>query len=245
MKQQGHVPEKEVNIPKWKLKQSSIPHQGNNKEAKCIWTGDFGFFYSRQRTWIFFWTLRILNINSFQVSCIAKFPLFLGECIFLLLCKSCGVVSFPARKENCLITKTVQKQNANKILYRISSETVKRTSVILSDENQNWLQTGKQGDWTTHQTIFIFLLMLHHFRPSTQGIVSPLNFNSSSTARQALILLHVKYLAHFQPQQQKYIPVLSCLDTSFPAFGSMSHPARFTKLNSGPQKQWNFKVLYL
>lgn len=133
-----------------------------------------------------------------------------------------------------------QFRNRMQIKYStmlVQRQLVKRTSVILSDENQNWLQRGKREDGAIHQTILIFLLMLHHFRLSTEGIFSPLNFNSSSTAREALLLLHVKYLAHFQPQQQTSIPVLSCLDTYFPMFGSMSHPGSVTKLNSGPQKQ--------
>lgn len=91
-------------------------------------------------------------------------------CIFLLFWEPFGAVLFPAGKENCLMNKTVQKQN----------QLLKLTSVILSGNNEN-LMTDRKMKRVDHTADYIHLFTdTMIFRLSTAGIFALFN---SSTAR--------------------------------------------------------------
>lgn len=146
-----------------------------------------------------FWILRSLNISSFLISWVIKFTLLLGDCIFHLFCKSFVVLSFQACMLFSPLLSLIQLRRRMQIKY----------STILylrqtSNSHSTWwwskLMTGK-GEENTTQIISTFLLLLHHFWDTYKGILFfLLNFSSFSKAIHVLVVLHVKYLAHSQPQ---------------------------------------------
>lgn len=155
---------------KWDLTQSSILSQGNNKEANRISHRRFWLLFFQAKDWFFFLTLIILHINTFHISCIAKFTLFLGVFFF---CSGSLLVLFFFQQVNTTSLLTRQ--------FRNKSQLLKLTSVTLSDNNEN-LTTDRKMWRVDHTADYIHLFTDTVWFSGYPQQESLLYFNSS-TAR--------------------------------------------------------------
>lgn len=124
--------------------------------------------------------------------------LFLSQLTVLLYCSANLFVVFFSCRYRILISKTYQKQNVSKTPYYFISETNQHqqseSSFSLMMIRINYRQeNGEKGPQNRLYSSFYLWYII--FKLFTEKMVSLLDFNSSSKAIQAFVLLHVKYLA--------------------------------------------------